>query len=66
MEFTNLNIGTVYELLEVFHSDNIMIYVTTNLNEPMESVEVQAVRANTGAAIQTKDILLILFCSVMN
>lgn len=63
---TNLNIGTVYELLEVFQSDNIMIYITTNLNKPMEAMEVQAMRANTGATIQTKDVFLILLCSFMN
>lgn len=61
-ELTNLNIGAVYKLLEVLQSHNIMVNVSPDLHQPMEAVRRHAMWADTSAAIQTTNVLLILLC----
>lgn len=62
---TNLNVRAVYKLLEVFQSNNIMVYITTNLKKPVDAMGRQTMRANTRATIQAANVLLILFGSLM-
>ena len=61
----SLNVGTIYELLKIFQSNDVVIHITTNLKKPMVAMRRQAVRTNTAATIQAANVLLILLCVFM-
>lgn len=61
-----LNVGAVYDLLKIFQSNNIMVHVTANLNQPVKAMSHDAVRANTDATVQAEHVLLILLCALVD
>lgn len=56
----NLNIGTVYELLEVLEPDDLVVDVAANLHQPVETVGRKAVRTQASATVETAHVLLVL------
>jgi len=60
-----LNVRAVDEFLKIFKPNNVVIHITANLKESMESMRGYTVRAETGATIKTTHVPLVLLRRLM-
>jgi hypothetical protein len=61
----SLNVRAVDEFLKIFKPNNVVIHITANLKESMESMRGYTVRAETGATIKTTHVPLVLLRRLM-